>query len=329
MSREQDSQQPAEVRTHVVIPTHLPRYLDLVLAGLARQTHRPATVTVTCDTDRDDIGGAIERAAHEFALPVAWVRRAHMGGERLCQIRNNAARVLAQHLGIDAARRPDPRAIDRAAAGHRIVTLDGDMIAPDDLLAKHAAIHESAASAGLEPPLIYAYRVDVDEERSAALDARALFERGPEALGLMPAPRDLQTLDARERRYRKHLRMRSVGLGPVRLGPRHKPKLLGGHYSCTLDQYLRLNGFDEHYQGWGFKDDEFAYRAARLHMPVAVGVRAIPAFHLYHTTRQAETPMRELPNAKRFAERARLPLVCERGVNDPIEQAAVRVTRFG
>lgn len=320
---------PHNVRTHVVIPTHLPRYLDLVLAALARQSRRPDTVVVTCDTSREDIGEVIDARSHRFGLPVLWVRRAHMEGERLSQIRNNAARVLAERLGISSARRVDPYAVDALSAGHRVVTIDGDMVSPDDFLEKHASIHERAASVGAEPPLVYAYRIDVPEPISAAVDAQALFTSGPGGVGLVPTSDDLARLARRDRRYRKHLLTRRVGVGRWRLGPLHKPKLLGGHFSCTLDQYLRLNGFDEHYRGWGFKDDEIAYRAARLGMPVAVRVREIPAFHLYHATRQADTPMRELPNAERFARRASLPLACENGVNDPIPQAEVCVTSFG
>lgn len=293
---------------HVVIPTHLPRYLDVVLAGLAAQTRRADSITVSCDTDRGDIGGVIERCADAFGLRVAWVRRAHQGGERLCQVRNNAVRHLAHGLDIDI------NGEDAAARSHRIVVLDGDMLAPPHLIDAHLAVHASA-------PLTYAYRADLDERTSAMIAADDIHAgRG------MPALTDAhrEALARRQRRYRKHLRMRRLGLGAA-----HKPKLLGGHFACSLDLYLRLNGFDELYQGWGFKDDEFAYRAAKLGAGVALAVDTIPAFHLFHETRQPGAPMRELPSAERFARRASLPLIAEHGVRDSLPQPDVESTVFG
>ncbi|MEM1424703.1 MAG: hypothetical protein AAGH64_11970, partial [Planctomycetota bacterium] len=126
---------------HVVIPTHTPGYLDLALASLARQTLRPTTVTVSCDNDDRAIGDEVRRCALAYGLPVWWVRRATHHEERLCQVRNNAVRHLTETLGHSDG---------------RIVVIDRDMVLPDDTLAGHERLGASA-------PLVYAYRVDVDE----------------------------------------------------------------------------------------------------------------------------------------------------------------------
>ncbi len=282
----------------VVIPTHTSRYLDLVLAGLARQTTRPRAIVVSCDTDDPAIGAVIERCAGDFGIEAWWVRRAHMGGERLCQVRNNAVRFLHDELGHTSG---------------RVLILDGDMLAPDDLVAGHGARDTR--------PLTYAYRVNVNRAESERLDAQAVFE-GRDRPALTDA--DRATLARRQRRYEKQRLLRRL-----RLGPAHKPKLLGGHFSVDLAVYLQLNGFDELYQGWGFKDDEFAYRAARLGHGVTIAVRDLPAWHLWHETRQADVPMRELPTARRFATRFRLPLVAEHGVRNPLPQESVLWTHYG
>lgn len=307
-------------RVHVLIPTHLPRYLDVVLAALGRQSHVPDRVIVSCDTDRDDIGKVIERSASAYGLSISWVRRAHMNGERLCQVRNNGVRALAELEGIDWSVTTDLQTPNPENAQHRLITLDGDMVSPPDLVASHAHMHAQGTA---RPPLIYAYRVGVERGLSESLTGDELFELGVQQSGLVIDATAQARLQQRDRRYRKHLLLRRWKLGPA-----HKPKLLGGHYSCSLDTYLRLNGFDELYQGWGFKDDEFAYRAARIGDPVQVAVAAIPAFHLWHTTRQADVPMRELPTAKRFEQRADLPLACEHGVRNTLLQAQIEVTNF-
>ena len=236
---------PAAHPVHVVIPTHLPRHLDLVLAALARQSQPPASLIVSCDTDDPAIGAVIEQWGRKITTQrggggVWWVRRAPTGGERLCQVRNNAARYLAESLNITAG---------------RLLILDGDMVCADGVIAQHAHF-------GAHADLVYPYRVNVDEETTRSLDAARMLA-GDQRLEL--SAEQCARLVKRERRYKRQLLMRRL-----RLGPPHKPKLLGGHFSVDLALYLKLNGFDELYQGWGFKDDEFAYRVdvAQIACPI-------------------------------------------------------------
>ncbi len=298
----------SEPRVHVVIPTHTPRYLDLVLAALSRQSLRPASITVTCDTDDESIGKVIERCAKEFGLVVDWVRRANHGMERLCQIRNNAVRHIATTLAETSVGSGGGE-----RGGGRVLVLDGDMLASNGLIEMHAVF-------GADHELVYAYRMDVGHVASEALRAEkvASGEQVPE----VPSAQ-LKELRRRQRRYAKHLLLRRFSLAPA-----HKPKLLGGHFSCTLDLYLKLNGFDEEYQGWGFKDDEFARRGAKLGARVGLGIDSIIAWHLWHETRQPEGRMADLPTAKRFA-RKDLPVIAEHGVRNPLDQHQIEVSRFG
>jgi len=283
---------------HVVIPTHTTRHLRLTLAGIAWQTEAPATLVVSCDTDDPAIGEAVARAAGDWGLEAWWVRRASHGEERLCQVRNNAARLLASN----------------GVARGRMLVLDGDMVACPEAVALHAEL-------GARGELVLPYRIDVPEDRTRKLDADKLLG-GTQTLS--PTRDDLRTLRRRDRRYRKHLMLRAM-----RLGPLHKPKLLGGHFSCDVGLYLELNGFDELYRGWGFKDDEFAFRAARVGARSVPACARIPAWHLFHPTRQPTSPMRELPTAERFAERASLPDVAEHGVDRALDQHEVWATLFG
>jgi hypothetical protein len=288
----------SEPRIHAVIPTHTPRYLELVLAGLSRQTLAPASITVACDSDDESIGKVIERSAVEFGLVVHWVRRAHHGMERLCQTRNNAVRYISESLSETSG---------------RVLVLDGDMLASQGLVEMHALL-------GAEHELVYAYRVNLGRVQSESLRAEKIGsgEQTPEV-----PPDQLKELRKRHKRYARHLLLRKC-----RLAPQHKPKLLGGHFSCDLDLYLKLNGFDEEYQGWGFKDDEFARRAAKLGARVALGVDTVIAWHLWHETRQPEGRMAELPTARRFA-RKDLPVITEHGVRNPLDQHEILSTRFG
>ncbi len=282
----------------ILIPTHTPRYLDIVLAGLGRQTRRPDHVVVSCDNDDPAIGEVLRTWVPRLGLNASWVRRATTGGERLCQVRNNGVRHLVDDLGVRSG---------------RLIVLDGDMLATDSLVESHERLCREA-------PLVYPYRVNVDRTRSEALIAEKVAN-GEQRLEL--SEEDRARLAKRDARYRRQLLLRRL-----RLGALHKPKLLGGHFSVDLGLYLELNGFDELYQGWGFKDDEFAFRAARLGAGVRVAVAEIPAWHLWHETRQPGVPMRELPTAQRFGNRRRWPNRAEHGVRNPLGQPAVLCHRI-
>ncbi|MDX2115012.1 MAG: galactosyltransferase-related protein [Planctomycetota bacterium] len=281
----------------VYIVCHQPKYLDLVFAGLARQSRRPDLVVASSDTDHPGVGELARQWAPLVRVPIAWVRRAHHGIARCSQVRNNAARHVIHDLGIRAG---------------RLIQLDGDILASDTLVERHADL-------GGPDRLVYPHRVDVPREESQALDARRVLQ-GAQAPTL--SPEALSALESRDRRYRRHLLLRRL-----RLAPLHKPKLLGCNWSAPIELWNELNGFDEHYQGWGYLDDEFARRAARAGAPCLPACRDIIAFHLWHTTRQPEGPLSANPNHQRFIRRD-LPIACEQGLRDHIPQNPVSVDRF-
>lgn len=279
----------------VFVPTHTTRYLAVVLAGLARQTRRPDHIVVSCDTDDEAIGDVLRQWAPRLGTPVSWLRRPHQGVARLSQVRNNAVRFIVDHLGHTRG---------------RVIQVDGDMLCSETLVERHEAL-------GAVAPLVYPHRIDVSEERSRGIDAERVY-RGEERL--KPTEEDRRRLRARDRRYRRHLLLRRLGLAPM-----HKPKLLGGNWSGSLEVWLGINGFDELFQGWGFADDEFARRAALWGARCIPACEAIPSFHLYHPTRQPDAPMTQNPNYRRFARRD-LPVVAEHGIRNGIPQPAVQVT---
>jgi len=281
----------------LLIPTHTPRYLDVVLASVARQSRRPEAVIVSVDGDDPAIGQVIERCARDFDLSVSWVRRAHHGEARLCQVRNNGVRHLIGDLGVRDA---------------RLVVIDGDTILSDTLIEDHARL-----GAGVD--ILCPYRVNVSKERSAEITPEGVF-RGEQTLE--PTPEDWKQLKKRDRRYRRHERLRRFALVP-----RHKPKMLGGHFSVPLGLYRRLNGFDEEYVGWGLEDDDFTVRADKVGATRRIAVLEIMAYHLWHETRRVGR-IKELPNAKRFYRR-RAPVRCVHGLETPVPQHPVDATIFG
>jgi hypothetical protein len=278
----------------LIIPTHTPRYLDIVLAGVARQTRKPEHVVVSSDVDDQAVGDVIESSARDFDLTISWVRRAHHGEARLCQVRNNAVRHLIGDLGVKET---------------RLVVIDGDTIPSDTLIEQHHTL-------GAYTDILCPYRVDLTPERSAEITAEAILE-GEQTL--QPAPEDWSALRKRDRRCRRQERLKRLGLTE-----RHKPKMLGGHFSVPLALYRRLNGMDEEYTGWGLEDDDFSARADKVGATRRIAVLDIMAYHLWHESRSTGR-VKDLPNAKRF-HRRHAPVRCIHGLDTPLPQNPVDCT---
>ncbi|MCC6909558.1 MAG: hypothetical protein IT430_16590 [Phycisphaerales bacterium] len=277
---------------HVIIPTHTDRYLDFVLVGLARQTVAPASITVTCDVVDERIDQMISRCADWLGLSIRHVRRAHTGAERLAQVRNNAVRAL----------------IDAGVTSGSLLFLDGDTYPSDTCIAQHARLGEGV-------DLVLPHRIYLSDQQTAALDAGALL-RGEQVI--QPKAEQLAELARLHRRYMVHQRLRRV-----RLTKSHKPKMLGGHHSVTLEMFRRVNGHDEQYHTWGTEDDDFCRRVYQAGGSGRVAVRDILVYHLHHPTR-APGEWSDRANARRFLRRD-LPMRCEHGLESPLDQPPVQV----
>jgi len=284
---------PSLPPVHVIIPTHLDRYLDFILVGLARQTVAPVSITVTCDVVDEGIDAVIRRCADWLGLTIRHVRRPHTGTERLAQVRNNAVRAL----------------LDAGVRDGRLLFLDGDTMPSDDCIERHAAL-------GRDVDLVLPYRIYLTEQQTAALDPGSLL-RGE--MTIQPSAAQLAQLNRLHRRYVLHQRLRRWHLAKS-----HKPKMLGGHHSVSLAMYRQVNGHDEEYHTWGTEDDDFCRRVYRAGGMARVAVRDILVFHLYHATR-APRDWFDRPNARRFVRRD-LPVRCERGLDSPLDQGPVMVS---
>ncbi|MFG0331595.1 MAG: galactosyltransferase-related protein [Phycisphaerales bacterium] len=276
---------------HLIIPTHTTRHLEAVLIGVARQSRKPTTLTVTADVVDDEIDGLLESCAEHYGLEIRYVRREHQGVARISQVRNNAVRSLI-------------------GAGHesgRLLILDGDTFPP-------AATVENHATLGGDHGLVVASRVMMSEARTNAIN---LDELRTGAERLEPTESDRSTLEREHRRASWHQKLRRLGLAKS-----HKPKIVGGHFSIRFDLYLEINGCDEEYEGYGQEDDDLGRRAYQAGADSIVAIRQIPVMHLYHPTR-APIPWNEFPGYERFR-RTDLPVRCRHGVENPVAQSKLR-----
>lgn len=278
---------------HLIIPTHTPRYLDLALAGAARQSVRPATITVTADVLDQALDKLIEQCAQRFGLEIGYVRRASQGTAQLAQVRNNAVRAL----------------LDDGIREGCVLFIDGDTVPSATCVEQHAAL-------GSEYDMVLPSRIMLTERQTESCNADDLWSGKTR---IEPTPDQLEELGRAHRRAEAHARLRLFGLTKA-----HKPKLLGGHHCVSLDAYRRVNGYDEEYHAYGTEDDDFCRRLYASGAKSVVAIRDILVFHLHHPTR-APQDWHSGPNVSRF-QRRDLPVRCRHGLDGPLPQQRVRIS---
>ncbi len=145
-----------------------------------------------------------------------------------------------------------------------LLYLDGDCLLPPD----HVAIH----LARRQPGVVWAgtfYRFD--EPTSARVDDDAIrrgdFVRWADA-------KQIRRMRSKGRRSRFYELLRH---------PR-KPRLSGNNVGIWRSDYLRINGYDENFQGWGWEDEDFGRRLRRAGLSIRSILRWTNTYHLWHPT---------------------------------------------
>lgn len=273
---------------HVAIITHTTRHLRASLMGVAASGRRPDLVMVATDNDLPEIRDVVRECSGQTGLTLGIVQRAHAGASRSGQTRNNAVRGLMAR----GARDDD-----------RVVFLDGDCCPAREALAGHEEL-------GAGGRMVVGFRVELSEAQTASFDEAAVL-RG-EAPAVISSDQ-WATLRERERRYRRSLLLRRLGLAKP-----HKPKVLSANFSMPLALFRAINGFDEEFTGWGAEDDDLGRRVYDAGGKAAIGVTRCVVWHLWHPTR-APQAWDDIPGAERFKQR--LPARCARGLEHPVDQA--------
>lgn len=281
----------------VILITHTTRHLRRSLLAVAASSRTPDRVVVSTDGDGEDLRDCVSQASAEFATRITLVRRAHTGQSRSPQVRNNAVRALLSE-GWDRQ------------TNARLVFLDGDCAPARDCLAAHEQL-------GLADAVVVGFRVDLSEEQTRDFDEDRV-RRGEPPAAISPA--QWADLQARDRRYRRALFWRRLGLAKP-----HKPKVLSANVSVPLSAYLAINGFDEEYIGWGAEDDDLGRRLYAAGTPARVGVASAVVFHQWHPTR-APGEWTKNAGAPRFLRGT--PTRAARGVEHPLDQPAVMIEHF-
>ena len=244
-----------------------PRHLALVLESIALQTGIDAAMELVVADD----GSEDETAdlVERFAARVPFPVRF----------------TTEPHDGFRLARvRNRGAAIARGAT---LLFLDGDSILPPDHVAAHLARRRPGwAQLGDVARLSEASCRDLEPATLWQVDIRRL----------VPA-------DERRRLARRH---RKAGLQNLLHHP-SKPRLAGGNFAIWRDDYLRINGSDERFRGWGQEDDDLGLRLRAAGVRLASILDRTNTYHVWHPTDPSATPRwRDGVNVAYFLRRGRL-----------------------
>jgi hypothetical protein len=281
---------------HVVAITHTEKLLARTLAGLAYSSLKPASVTVSCDSDKPEIAVELERCARELGLRVTLVQRAFTGLARPAQTRNNGVRALL-------ATKPDPASV--------LVLIDGDTCPAHRTLERYAEL-------ATRHDVLIGGRINlVEGQNERWSDEKLRAGQWP----IEPSDEQIADVRSRQKRGERHLLLRRFGLVKG-----HKPKVISGNHAVRLETYLKINGYNEEYQGWGVEDDDLARRAYASGARACVACESCIAFHQWHPTR-AGRKWSEAGGAPTFARGG--PVRCVHGVENPLAQGPVSVRVIG
>lgn len=270
------------MKTTVIITVYnRPAMLVACLQALALSAQRVDEVVVSDDGSSADNVRRMQAAFPDLPFPVRFVTQEDRG-YRLSAARNNALRM---------------------ARGDYIVSLDCDIL----LLPEAVMTHTRMAKRGW---FLAANRACVNATETE------------EALKQAMHPRLLEVLweDADRRHLRRtHCQFqRNVWLRRLGLAKRHKPKILGCHFSIFREDIEKVNGFDETYVGWGFEDDDFATRLHRAGVRGRSLILAARALHLWHAPSESHVGDRAANPNLAYFQRRDVPAFCEHGLRSGV-----------
>ena len=240
--------------------------LCAVLDGLARQRDRGFEVIVADDGSRDAHLDTLRQRSASWNFPLCHAWHPDVGFT-LSAVRNLGA--LQAH-------------------GDYLVFLDGDCIPQADFIARHRALaHRGGFVIGSRILLGPALSAAIVEHRGAVprCGFAALRERLRGAINKL-APLCLRW-PARWRRRRTAFRWRGIR---------------GCNLALWRDDYERIDGFDETFDGWGHEDADFVARLHAAGLYRLDGYWATEVLHLWHREAARDT---ESSNRQRVVERVR------------------------
>ncbi len=258
----------------------MPHHLELVCAGLARQSNREFEVLFCDDGSGPETARVIRNFIQETQIPAQHIWQEH-SGFRKCRILNRAA---------------------ERSRGSVMIFLDGDCIPHQDFVRDHLEQQETGY-------YLAGRRVELGREFSETLSADLVSQ------GLLDYPNRRLLWSVLQGDSEFFNRSFRVPWKPLRrlLKMDRIVDLKGCNYSVPRTALEAINGFDEDYEGYGREDTDVELRLKNLGLKIKSLKGLALQFHVWHPRREF-TPT----NDQRLAELQRSGrITCVRGLRSP------------
>ncbi|MBS3965237.1 MAG: glycosyltransferase family 2 protein [Methylomonas sp.] len=230
----------------IVTTYNWPAALDACLNSLQAQTDRDFEIIVADDGSTDDTRQLIARLQQQASMTIKHIHHDDQGF-RAATIRNKAV---------------------AASQGDYLLFMDGDCIALPHFVARHRQL----AQAGFFVPgnrclLSRAYTQNLLKDRVALHSKSLLFLLGLRCHGHINRWLPLLHIPGQRWRY-------------------WQPERWQNAMTCNLgvwkSDFTNVNGFDEHFEGWGYEDSDLVIRLIHNGIQRKEGRFAVPVLHLWH-----------------------------------------------
>ncbi|MBL4774771.1 MAG: glycosyltransferase [Mariprofundus sp.] len=227
----------------VVISTYnTPKFLSLVLDGYRQQTDNHFSIYIADDGSKPETSTLIKKIALHFPIPIQHIWQ-----------RDNGFRKARIHNKV----------IQQIKEPHVLLT-DGDCIPLPGLIAAHRRY-------AAKQYFISGSRILLSQDWTKTLCKRATMHTNKPLTWWL------------NQRIRGNINR----LSPLLLSPRLSAAseklegIRGCHLSCPTEALLRINGFDESFEGWGREDSDLTARLLHAGLKRR-NLRAQPVLHLWH-----------------------------------------------
>jgi len=252
-------------------------WLKACLAALLHQTVRPDEVVVADDGSTPEQVEAVKGFLATFPIPNHYCYQEDKG------FRAAAARNMAI----------------RQATGEYLLLIDCDIVLMPDALEQHLKRAEHNR-------FLLGQVAFLDQSAT-----RPVLEGAPlniEAMEALWHAADGSHIAESERRFEKNRLLRAL-----HLTKRHKPQLISNHFSLFRSDMVKVNGFDEAYEGWGLEDDDLGMRLYQAGLSVRSVFREARAVHLCHETHKPERG-RWVSQNRDYFDRREVATYCKKGL---------------
>lgn len=244
----------------VLLATYeMPRHLEMVLAGLERQSVHQFEIILCDDGSGDETRKIVQNFKSSNSISLIHVWQEHRGF-RKCRMLNE---------GI------------RKSKGDWLIFLDGDCVPHRDFVRDH--LEQSEAGVYLA-----GRRVELGQKLSDTLDVRQIRSGALDFPSLKLA---MSILKKDSTHFQRSMRVPWKELRRV-LGMEKIDDLKGCNFSVSRRDMEKINGFDEAYEGYGREDTDVEIRLKNLGLSIKSLKGLALQYHVWHPRREF-TPMND------------------------------------